>query len=236
MLKYKQEGSDKMPIKKYQTTPRFIKVDNAHKTIIELNYLIPYLKEDIINKIIMQRILTNSNKNYSNTPSFKKRIKELNILKYAIYTSNYQNYSLITVVLVIPEEKIIEDFNLEEAIKLFHDSLYLPDINNNQFKEEHFIWEKEYLLQQEQDYPHSIQEYNKELTIDFFDTNHEITLHREEYLEQLRQSTSQKVYQYYLKCIQNNSYFTYIYGNLDNKNKLLKTYNKYFKQEPKELK
>lgn len=48
----------------------------------------------------------------------------------------------MNIVFAIPEEGIIDDFNMEEAIKFLYNTIYKPNVNNNEFDLEQFNWEK----------------------------------------------------------------------------------------------
>lgn len=222
-------------IKKFSTKPQFIEVKNVHRTIIRITFFLPHDKNKIVVRNLLKRILTNCNKEFSNATIFRKRIKELSILDYGIFIYPYKDSDLMNIVFAIPEEGIIDDFNMEEAIKFLYNTIYKSNVNNNEFDLEQFNWEKEYLLKCEEGYPHDINEFYNNSFHDFVDEEKIIGLHRHEYLEQLNKVSSKDVYDYYVENILNNHFVTYIYGNLKNKDKINDIFNKYFKQNIKEI-
>ncbi|MBR1416397.1 MAG: insulinase family protein [Bacilli bacterium] len=220
-------------IQKFSTKPRFIKVKDVNKTIIRLFYLLPHKNSDVVSKIIMKRILSSCNSIYTNTTDFKRNIKDLLIMDYDVSSQTIGNVCVIVFRLVIPKSSLIDDFSLENSIKFFYESIYKPFTNNNSFDEEHFKWEKDFLLEREKDYPNSINQFAADTFEDFYDEKRNQDIHYDEYINNLKTITNKDVYKFYKKSIINNNFICYIYGNLDDKKNIASIFNKYFKQDKK---
>lgn len=218
-------------IKNFKTQPEFIEVKDVNKTVIHLLFFMKHQREDIVKNLLMRRIITTCNKKIENTTMYRKRIDELLIMNFSVKNVRYVNIDVLDVYFALPRENIIEDFSLDDALEFLYDSLFNPLEKDGEFDLEHFNWERDFLLNQESDFPHSIGEYASEEFLKFFDEEKRTELTEDEYIKQLNEVNSSDTYNYYLKNIKNNHFKTYIYGNLENKDKILKTYNKYFKQD-----
>ena len=223
-------------LKKLSTKPVFYELNDKNRTIIHLFFFVPYKKSDILNAKLTNRMILNYNKNIERFNELRRKKEELYIMNYSIDISNNVLTSIIDVRFCIPKSTIIDGFSIDDAFKFLHDCLFNPLIDKNKFKEEQFNYEKNYLLNREIDYPHSIYEYATDQFLDFFDKDKKLSLHYDEYMKMLKKVTAKSAYDYYKKSILNNNFATYIYGNLEQKKEILKSYNKYFKQNNKELK
>jgi hypothetical protein len=78
---------------------------------------------------------------------------------------------------IIPKSDIIDDFNLDKAIKFMYDVLFNPFVNNEQFDINTFDSELNYLKDLEKDYPHNIGEYSFDTFLDFVDEENKTMIH-----------------------------------------------------------
>ena len=218
-------------LSKFNSKVKFIKVKNVNRTIIKIVYFIKHSKENILNRNMAKRMVSNYNKKVDLISEFKNKIKDLYLLGYNVNIFTCGSYDIFEFNLFIPKENIIDEFNLDEAMKFFFDNIYNPLVNNNSFKSEQFNFEKNFLLEKMKNYPSSIYEYTSDKFFDFYDENKEFnTLHIDEYKNYLNEVNEVDSYKFYLDNIINNKkHITYIFGNLDNKQKILDSYNKYFK-------
>lgn len=222
--------------KYFATNPKFIQVKETNRTIIKIIFYSKYKRQDSVKNKLMSRMLTSCNANYRTYKEFEKKKDELLIMEYWVENVKYNDICITIFNLTIPKEGIISSFKLEEAIKFFYDSIFNPCIIDEEFETNQFNWEKSFLYDKEKDYPRNIYQYLDEEVIKIVNEKEKTYIAHEEYMDMIKQATPKNVYQYYQKAIKNNSFITYICGNVDNKDKLLKIYNKYFKQEKENIK
>lgn len=216
---------------KLSTKPIFVDIENVNRTKIELFFPIKYKKENEAKKELMIRMLKVVNKKYPNHTNFCNKISELYIMNYNISTLFYYDTDFLVFTLEIPSVNIIDDFDLEKAIQFFYDCIFNASTKDNHFEEEQFTWEKEFILQKNDKYPHSIEDYIYDEYQKFSDPKEITGLHHDTYIHLLEEANSSNTYDFYKENILHNHYITYIYGNLKNKEELSRLHQKYFKQE-----
>ena len=223
-------------IRNFKTKPYIYEVKDVNKTIIKMNFFSEYKREDCVNNAILKNILTTCSNKYRQRSEFKNKRKDLYIMDYYIDSRVYNNVIMHTVIFVIPKIGLIKEFNLDEVFKFIHDSLYDPFINDNSFDEESFNLIKENRIKDQIDYPHSIHEYTSDIFLDFADEKKQTYIHRDEWLNALKKANSKDLYDYYKKVILNNkNILTFISLNKDDKDEIIKVFNKYFKNDVDEF-
>ena len=224
-------------IKKFKTKPLFIKCPKVNRCVIKLVFFTKKKEEDSVNSLIATRILSSYNNNYRSITSFNTKKEELSIMNFRINKTSYNDFETITFSITIPKKGIIDDFSYDDVFKFLSDILYNPFTNKegNAFNKKVFDVEKKYLLMKERDYPRSLKEYAFNEFLDFCDTNREVYGHYDQYVKYLKKANNVDVFEYYKKNIVNNSFITYIYGNIDNKEEIEKAFLKYFHQDKEEI-
>ena len=219
-------------MKKFSTKPKIISVKDVNRVIIKVIFISDYKKGISCMNKLMNRLLLIYNKKY-NSRELKLKKNDLSIIDLFVDTNIIVNKIINIYTLVLPKKGIIDNVNYEECIKLFKDILYNPDIKYNKFNEDIFNVEKDYLIKNASKYPSSIYDYINEEIIKFLKEDKDVFVTNEEYLNNLSKLNSKDVYNYYLNTIKNNNFISYIYGNIDNE--IIDVFNKYFKQDKKEL-
>lgn len=207
----------------------FYEVKDANKTIITFTFEIEYKRDDIIKKKLMQRMLFNYTNNLKSIKEHAKKKEELYIMGFNCNILADEDIAIYDISFTMPKSNILKDFSLDNAVKFIYDTLFNPFVNNGQFDLETFDMELDYLKCLEKDYPHSIYEYASDKFLDFVDEENKTMLHHDEYLGYLNSVNSEDVYKYYLKNIKNNDFIVRVFGNIEEKTKILDTINKYFK-------
>ena len=223
-------------MKKFKTKPKIINIEDTNTTIIKIMFFNKHTKEDTIKNRIMNRILRTCNNLYRTPKEFETKREDLLIMNLSIDTNAYIENEVTYVTMTLPREGIIDEFNLEECIKFLYDTLYNPYIENDEFNNEHFNWERDFVFDRERNYPNNIYDYIEEESIKILNEIEDIYITHEEYLNYIKKQTPKTIYENYKTKIKNNSFITYIYGSIENKEKLLKIFNKYFKQDQQEIK
>ena len=206
----------------------FYEVKDANKTVISFVFDIDYKREDIVKKMMMQRMILNYTKDLKTIKDYHKTREDLYIMNCNNNLIKNYNKAIYEINFAIPKSNIINDFNLDAAIKFIHDLLFNPFVNDNQFDLESFNFELNYLKDKEKDYPHSIGEYASDVFLDFVDEEKKTLLHYDEYINYLNSVTSKEVYEYYSKNIKNNNFKVCVFGNIEEKDNIITVLNKYF--------
>lgn len=218
---------------KLSTNPYIYNVDNVN--VIRIHILYPVQIEprytDVYKLNLMNKIIGNSSKKYNEIDIFNKELNKNLIIKYKVSYTRFDNELFISVNYVVPKEGLIDDFDLEKSFKLLHELLYDPDVDNKKFNDKNFNWNKDVMLNNMKQEITNIYDLATEEIDNFFDPDSKHFIHRKERIELLEKTSPKNVYEYYEKNIKKNKFITFIYGAIDNKDKILKYYNKYFKQE-----
>ena len=212
---------------KYLTKPKIIKINKTNKVIIKLLFYCDYNKKNIVKSELLRRILLVSNNKYKNPTDLFKKIQDLSIIDYNISFKATINKIIIDFSMVLPKNNIIENYNLEECIKLLHDNIFNPNIDKNEFELKRYNKEKEYLYNYNVNFPSNISDVLSLESCNMINEIENIYITNDEYLKILNELTSKELYNFYRKIIKNNNYITYIYGNITNEEEI---FNKYFKQ------
>lgn len=209
----------------------FYEVKNVNKTIINFVFNIDYNRDDIIKKQMMIRMLSNYTNKLKTAKNYVEKRKSLYIMDYDSFIIKMKDSAVLNIRFVIPKIDILNDFNLEAAIKFMFEVLFKPYVSNNQFNIKAFNCELNYLKSREKDYPHSISEYAYDKFLDFVDESNKMGLHYDEYINYLNTVNSKTTYDYYLKSIKNNGFKIYVFGNKSDKNDILVNLSKVFKND-----
>ena len=215
------------------TIPYIYKVDNVN--VIRVKLLYPVAIEsrytDVYKLNLMNKILGNSSKKYNEIDIFSEVMNRNLVIKYKVGYTRFDNELFITVNYVVPKEGLIDGFNLEDSFKLLYELIYNPDVGDKKFNEKNFTWNKDVMLNNMKQDINNIYDLSVEEIDNFFDPDCIHFIHREERIELLEKTNPKNVYEYYEKNIKNNKFISFIYGAIDNKERVLKAFNKYFKQE-----
>lgn len=222
-------------LRKYKTEPKFIEVKDSNRVVIKLMFFCDYNKKDIIKRSLMERLMTNSNSRYKKIMDFKNRKDELMIIKYDISHRIYINKQVVVATLSIPKEGLIDGFDSNKCLEFLYLSVFSPNVCDGEFNHDNFNWERDYLYNKEKNYPYNIYDFIDDKMDNEINKIDDIYLTHDEYLENINSVTSKEVYNYYLKNIKNNDFITYIYGNMDNKERIFSSYNKYFNNKKKSI-
>ena len=225
-------------MKKVQVTtkPIITEIEDVNRVAFHIFFPIKYRKSNIINRIMLRRLLQTSSRLYNTPEKLSKAKEELFILSYSVNTRRFVNYECIEFKMVVPKEGIIDDFSLEKALSFFREMIFYPNVNGNRFDEGTFNYEKNFLLENEKEFPKTIEDFSYDQFQKMVDPKEIDSISHDTYVDQLNKVTSRSVYKYFRSAILKNNYFTFISGAVDDRKKLLELYSKFFQQEYKTLK
>ena len=215
------------------TNPYIYNIDNVNVIKIKLLYPVKikprYL--DIYKLHIMRTLMGSSSKKYNEIDLFNKVLDKNLVIKYGVSYKRFDNELFISVNYTIPKEGLVDNYNIENTFKLLYEFIYNPDVEDNKFTEKNFNWKKTAMLNNLKQEINNIYDLSVKEIDDFLDPDCKHFIHKEERIKLLEETTPENVYKYYEKNIKNNRFISFIYGKIDDKDKILELFNKYFNQK-----
>lgn len=221
---------------RFETKPKLIK--NPKSETIEFVYYFP-IKKNYKNSHyirLLDYILMTTTKKYNNANELEELKKEKLLIGNNLYLTALSKKFFIVYSFVIPKEKVIKDYNIEEAFKLAISLIKEPFVENKKFNLEKFNYEKDYFVEgNRQSMENKINQMYEEF-YKIIDKKEELGCSYEKSAKYLEQITPKKLYQFYEKNIKKNKSIKYVYGDITEKkvNELFEKYYPY-KEETIEL-
>lgn len=170
-------------------------------------------------------------KNYPTINAFssaKNNNLIINIVTYflTILTRHYLIFELR-----IPRKNIVEDYDIEEAIKFFYEFIFEANADSEGYLKEAFDFEKNYILDKVKNQYQSNMFLNAyEILQSYTDPKEIKNIRKNTFFDILNVCNRQNVLEYNNNII-SGEYFTYFYGNFDED--VIKIFDKYFKPSVK---
>jgi hypothetical protein len=210
--------------------PIILKNKKGNTVLIELLFPIDY---DIKNtqKNILICNLHKTTKKYDTIDKFIKASRRNLIINIDISMVSLKNKDYFAFDLIIPKEGIVDDYNINDAIKFFYEYIFEPNTEDDGFSAEYFNLEKNRFLDIINKNKMSDMYYNAEnILLDLIDPKEKYHLNYEYEVSSLNECDRFNTLSYY-KDIISREYEMFIYGNVSSK--VIKVINKYFKNGKK---
>ena len=217
------------------TKPIITSIKDVNRIVFHIFFPMQYSKDNIINKILLKRLLSTGSKNYNTPEKYGNAFDSKLIMNYGVNSSSMYNYEFLDFRLGVPKEGLVDGYSLDEALKFFREMIFNPNVDGEAFDKQQFNYEKDYLLRRECEFPENINEFGYEEFSKFIDPDEIDDISHDTYMELLNEVTPESVYKYYEQIIKNNNFFSFISGAIEDEEGLLNTFNKYFKQDEKDL-
>ena len=201
---------------KLSNKPVVKKIKEVNRVLIDVLFPIETKNDEVIDRIFIERCLNAYSNKYRDNKSFLEKQDSLYILKYSCNHISFKEITYLKFSLVVPKEGLIDEFNLKEALEFFHDAIYDPCLDKNEFDKKMFDSEKEFLLEKEDAFPRDIYDYVYDKYYEFIDKDEVLGVHHDTYMKLLEKINSKELYEFYKRSILNNKYIVYIYGAVDN--------------------
>ena len=130
---------------KLKTKP--VMLEDKNIKTIDISLIYPFLvnDEDEFNYEIMVSILNNHSADYPNEKDFSIEVSKRLIINYRASRKSLGDNSFIRFDLTIPQKGITPEYDIEEAIKFFKETIFNPFADGEKFDERTFEREREYI-------------------------------------------------------------------------------------------
>lgn len=221
-------------ILKFNSKPYIIK-NNKFSTIqFNLIFEAKYLKKYIFYLPLLKQLLLNTSKNYKKEKEYRKELKNNMIISLNMRSYNYNENLFIEFVLVVPDPKKVKDYNIEKAFKFFIDTIYNPNVINDEFDIEQFEREKEFLKTDIYESIKKVKNRAYQSFLNIVDDNGILKDNIYNNMNLIDEANNIELYNIYKEVIKNNKPIIFVYGNVDESiNKLIEKYIKINEEEIK---
>lgn len=224
-------------MKEVKLTTKPIMLEDKNIKTIDISLIYPFIfkNEDEFNYEIMVNILNNHSLYYPNEKSFSVEVSKRLILHYRASLRSLGENGFIRFDLSIPQKDIIPEYDIEEAIKFFQETIFNPLASNESFDENIFERERDYIYNRITDSNNNsiyAQSFNRFIKI--IDPQEEVFLNIETDLKNLKNANAKRSYEIYNAIIRQNDPLIYVFGNYEKK-EILSLLEKYFPSKNTEI-
>ncbi len=220
-MKYKQCGNMAYNL-------HLIKTDKFKKNIIRVNFRKEYNKQDITYRNLLRAVLTSTTKNYKTERELAIRREELYGTYCSIGRSLLAKEEVTIFDLVYFNDDVTEKGNSKKSILLLMEMLFNPNIDGNKFDQKQFDRCKkqleEIIIQAEESTDFTANKRFHEIMFD----GTPLAIFGPGYLEDLKEITSESLYEYYLNMIKSDLVDIFVCGDF-NEEEIKKIFNDSFK-------
>lgn len=220
---------------KLKTKPIMLEDKNIKTIDISLIYPFYYQDEDEFNYQIMASILNSHSASYPNEKEFSVEVSKRLIIHYRACLRNLGDNCFLRFDLTIPQKGITPEYDLEEAIRFFKDTITNPLADGIKFDEQAFERERDYIFARMDDSnKNSIYSQSFNRLINLIDPKEEIFISHETDMKNLKNSNAKRSYEIYKETVLNNDHLTYVFGNYEEQ-EILDLLEKYFPSKNSEI-
>lgn len=208
----------------------FIKTDKFKTIRVKLFFNTPIKKEEITIRNFVTAMLRITSKKYPTRRELALKCQDLYACGIGCNITRFGNYNNLFFGVDALEDKYSEEGNLEESIKLLSELIYEPNVINNKFNDKYFNIVKHDATLSINSLKENPSVYSRVRLLEEMDKNSPISYRMNGYIEDLNKITTENLYEYYLKMLEDDSLDIFVIGNFqfDEMEKIIK---KYFKQK-----
>lgn len=219
---------------KLATKPIMLEDKNIKTIDISLIYPFLFQEEDAFNYDIMINILNNHSAAYPNEKEFSVEVSKRLIIHYRASLRTLGENAFIRFDLTIPKKDITPEYDLEEAIKFFKDTIAKPFAKDGKFDEKTFEREREYILARMEDSNNNniyAQSFNRFIKV--IDPKEEVFISLDTDLQHLKDANAKRSYNLYKEIVLSSDPLIYVFGNYEEK-EIISLLEKYFPSKNKD--
>lgn len=199
----------------FNSKPYIINNKNYSSIQFTLFFPIPYDKQYIGYTKLLKQLLTNTSLEYKTEESYNKAYKEKMIISLSAKSHRFNNNKYIEFNLIVPDPKKVKDYDLESAFKFFIDTIYKPNIENEEFNNYYFEREKKFVKETILEKRKNIYYIAEQNFFNYVDDIGIIKDNLSNNLELLDNITPKDLYQFYKRNIVDNTPIIIAYGDID---------------------
>ena len=195
-----------------------VMLEDKNIKTIDISLIYPFLlkDEDEFNYEIMVSILNNHSADYPNEKDFSIEVSKRLIIHYHASRRSLGDNSFIRFDLTIPKKGITPEYDIEEAIKFFKETIFNPFADGKKFDERTFEREREYISARINDSNKNniySQSFNRFVKI--IDPKEELFFSVETDLKYLESANAKRSYELYKEIVLNQEPLIYVFGNYE---------------------
>lgn len=214
---------------KLSTKPTLIHDENVHVIDFKLIYPVEFKPEYPIINNFLSHLLCESTALIPDETEFQREKLRKTVLEYSYYVNTLCDNMYIIFSFSIPQEGLISDYNLEESFAFVVDCLKNPILKNKEVDQEKFLHAKEFFLKRHNSAKQDIYGSNDIESKKIIDPDEHLGMNYENYGKYLNNITWDDLYNFYQKNIINNSFLSYVNGNIS-ESEINRLFNKYLPQ------
>lgn len=194
-------------------------IENKNYSTLQFNIIFCFKNnpKDSFNYDILRQLLLNTNSKYISEIEYRKAYEENMIISQTLNISKYNDNAFFNFELIVPDYKKIKDYDLKKALQFFYDTIYSPNIKNNQFDNNLFLREQIYLKNRYLNRMKNIYQKTYEDFLEIFDETNSIISNSYD-IKLIEKANPKYLYRLYKKIISSNKVMI-MYGDIDSKTK-----------------
>lgn len=210
---------------KFKSKPYIIKNDKFSTIEFILIFETKYSDKYIFYLPLLKQLLLNTSKKYKTESEYRKAYKNNMIISQTMKTFRYNENLFFEFSLIVPDPKKIREYDIEESFKFFIDTIYNPNVENNEFNIKQFERERDFL---KADIYNSIKKVNNKAYQSFLNNVDDIGILKNNIynnMNLIEEANPKELFDIYKKNILENKPIIFIYGNVnDNINNMIEKY------------
>jgi len=213
----------------FNSYPYIVKNNNYSTITFDIVYPYIYDQNHMFDIDLMRQIVMNSSYDYKTEQEFKIEKTKRLIIDLSFRKIRFHNNLFIIFTLTIPDPNKVKNFDINDALEFFYNTIYSPNIINNEFDNKQFDREKEYIKFSIENALKKIYTYGYQRFVQYVDDIGDLKNNTYNNLELIEKCTPKSSYEYYKDVVINNTPICIVYGDV-NKEYVEDLYYKYFKK------
>lgn len=192
-----------------------IKTDKFKTISVKVNFKRLVKKEELTKRIMLIHTLTESTKKYPTKRDLEIETENLYNLSFYAETINSGRYGIISLNAKFLNEKYTEKTMMEKSIEFLNEIIFRPNIINNNFEKNSFNLAKRYVKDEIDSLKDNPSRYSVYKAYEAVNPNNPALFNSVGYKKDLKQITSENLFEYYENFIDNDIVDIFVVGNID---------------------
>ncbi|MBQ9071917.1 MAG: insulinase family protein [Bacilli bacterium] len=198
-----------------KSTPYIIKKKGFSTIEFVFIYSCKYSKEYIPYLPLLRQLLLNTSKKYKTEKEYRQAYDEKFIISNRVNTFVFNDNLYFEFRLVVPDPKKVKDFDMNSAFEFFIDTIYNPNIIDEEFNKECFDREKRFLQSNVKNSKKNVYEKSYQSFLNIVDDIGVLKDNIYNNIDLLEKANSKQLYNIYKDNILNNNPIIFVSGDVD---------------------